>query len=65
MKGLPPKKQAERWNLNLDAYHLKNQLNHFLANNLDSAENARDGARIRDYVAAFDRFSAPKQGEHF
>ena len=38
---------------------------HFLANNLDSAENARDGARIRDYVAAFDRFSAPKQGEHF
>ena len=38
---------------------------HFLANNLDSAERSRDGARIREYVAAFDRFAAPKQGEEF
>jgi hypothetical protein len=38
---------------------------HFLANNLDSAEQSRDGARVREYVAAFDRFAAPKQGEEF
>ena len=38
---------------------------HFLANNLDSAEHAHDSARVRDYVAAFDRFAAPKQGEQF
>lgn len=38
---------------------------HFLANNLDTADQSRDGARVRDYVAAFDRFAAPKQGEEF
>ena len=38
---------------------------HFLANNLDTADKSRDGARVRDYVAAFDRFAAPKQGEEF
>ncbi|KRW97344.1 hypothetical protein O4J55_00280 [Paracoccus sp. PXZ] len=43
----------------------KVELAHFLANNLDSAEQARDSARIRDYVAAFDRFAAPRQGEQF
>ena len=43
----------------------KAEFAHFLANNLDSAEQSRDGARIRDYVAAFDRFAAPKQGEDF
>ena len=43
----------------------KVELAHFLANNLDSAEQARDSARIRDYVAAFDRFAAPKAGERF
>lgn len=36
---------------------------HFLANNLDTAEHAKDGARVREYVAAFDRFAAPKRGE--
>jgi len=41
------------------------ELAHFLANNLDSAEQAQDSARIRDYVAAFDRFAAPKEGERF
>ncbi|GEK66881.1 MULTISPECIES: hypothetical protein [Paracoccus] len=43
----------------------KVELAHFLANNLDSAEQAQDGARIRDYVAAFDRFAAPREGERF
>ena len=38
---------------------------HFLANNLDTAEQARDSARVRQYVAAFDRFAAPKHGEEF
>ena len=38
---------------------------HFLANNLDRADQSGDSARIRDYVAAFDRFAAPKQGEEF
>ena len=38
---------------------------HCLANNLDTADQSRDGARVRDYVAAFDRFAAPKQGEEF
>ena len=38
---------------------------HFLTNNLDTADLSRDGARVRDYVAAFDRFAAPKQGEEF
>ncbi|MCV2447421.1 hypothetical protein [Paracoccus sp. DMF] len=43
----------------------KVELAHFLANNLDSAEHARDSARVRDYVAAFDRFAAPREGERF
>ncbi|WGR61199.1 hypothetical protein E3U26_10990 [Paracoccus ferrooxidans] len=43
----------------------KVELAHFLANNLDSAEQARDSARIRDYIAAFDRFAAPREGEQF
>ena len=43
----------------------KAEFAHFLANNLDSAELSHDSARIRDYVAAFDRFAAPKHGEQF
>ncbi|MBD9525780.1 MULTISPECIES: hypothetical protein [Paracoccus] len=43
----------------------KIELAHFLANNLDTAEHAKDGARVREYVAAFDRFAAPRKGEHF
>ena len=43
----------------------KAELAHFLANNLDPAELAHDGARIREYVAAFDRFAAPREGERF
>ena len=43
----------------------KAEFAHFLANNLDSAEQSRDSARVRAYVAAFDRFAAPKQGEEF
>ena len=43
----------------------KVELAHFLANNLDTAEHAHDSARVRDYVAAFDRFAAPKAGERF
>lgn len=43
----------------------KVELAHFLANNLDAAEHAHDSARVRDYVAAFDRFAAPKAGERF
>lgn len=36
----------------------KIELAHFLANNLDSAAHAADSARVRDYVAAFDRFAS-------
>lgn len=43
----------------------KVELAHFLANNLDTADQARDSARVRDYVAAFDRFAAPKHGERY
>lgn len=43
----------------------KIELAHFLANNLDSSEHAHDSARVRDYVAAFDRFAAPREGERF
>ena len=43
----------------------KVELAHFLANNLDTADHAHDSARVRDYVAALDRFAAPKQGERF
>ncbi|MDT1062982.1 hypothetical protein RM190_13970 [Paracoccus sp. CPCC 101403] len=43
----------------------KIELAHFLANNLDTAEHAKDGARVREYVAAFDRFAAPRKGEQF
>ena len=43
----------------------KAEFAHFLANNLDTAEQSHDSARVRDYVAAFDRFAAPKQGEQF
>ncbi|WP_134678827.1 hypothetical protein [Paracoccus ravus] len=43
----------------------KIELAHFLANNLDTAEQSKDGARVRDYVAAFDRFAAPRKGEQF
>lgn len=43
----------------------KVELAHFLANNLDTEEHAHDSARVRAYVAAFDRFSAPKAGERF
>lgn len=43
----------------------KVELAHFLANNLDTAEHAQDSARVREYVAAFDRFAAPKEGERF
>ncbi|MFD1883873.1 hypothetical protein [Paracoccus pacificus] len=40
----------------------KIELAHFLANNLDSAEHSKDSARVRQYVAAFDRFAAPRRG---
>jgi hypothetical protein len=43
----------------------KAEFAHFLANNLDTAEHSHDSARVREYVAAFDRFAAPKQGEQF
>ena len=43
----------------------KVELAHFLDNNLDSAEHAHDSARVREYVAAFDRFAAPREGERF
>ncbi|RDW14830.1 hypothetical protein [Paracoccus thiocyanatus] len=43
----------------------KAELAHFLANNLDSADHAPDSARVREYVAAFDRFAAPREGERF
>ncbi|GLK65754.1 hypothetical protein F8A10_02580 [Paracoccus kondratievae] len=43
----------------------KVELAHFLANNLDSAEQAKSSARVREYVAAFDRFAAPREGEQF
>ena len=43
----------------------KAEFAHFLANNLDTADQSRDSARVREYVAAFDRFAAPKQGEEF
>lgn len=43
----------------------KVELAHFLANNLDPAELAHDGARIREYAAAFDRFAAPREGGRF
>ena len=43
----------------------KVELAHFLVNNLDTAGHAQDSARVREYVAALDRFAAPKQGERF
>ena len=43
----------------------KIELAHFLANNLDTEECAHDSARVREYVAAFDRFAAPRKGERF
>ncbi len=43
----------------------KVELAHFLANNVDNGEHARDSAFVRSIVAAFDRFAAPKKGEHF
>ena len=43
----------------------KVELAHFLANNLDQGEHARDAAFVRQIVAAFDRFAAPKGKEHF
>ena len=38
----------------------KIELAHFLANNLEPADHAIDSARVRDYVAALDRFAAPE-----
>ena len=43
----------------------KVELAHFLANNLDNGEHAKDSAFVRGIVAAFDRFAAPRKGEHF
>ena len=43
----------------------KAELAHFLANNLDNGEHAKDSAFVRQIVAAFDRFAAPRRGEHF
>ncbi|MBC9245407.1 hypothetical protein H4P12_01465 [Paracoccus sp. 11-3] len=43
----------------------KVELAHFLANNLDNGEHAKDSAFVRQIVAAFDRFSAPRGGERF
>ena len=36
---------------------------HFLSNNLDNADQSHDSARVREIVAAFDRFAAPDRGE--
>lgn len=41
----------------------KIELAHFLANNLEPTDHAIDGARVRAYVAALDRFAAP-EGDH-
>lgn len=43
----------------------KVELAHFLANNLDQGEHAHDSAFVRQIVAAFDRFAAPRKGERF
>ena len=43
----------------------KIELAHFLANNLDQGAHADDSAFVRQIVAAFDRFAAPRKGEHF
>ncbi|TRW97343.1 hypothetical protein FNJ84_07435 [Paracoccus sp. M683] len=43
----------------------KVELAHFLANNLDQGEHAKDSAFVRQIVAAFDRFAAPKGKERF
>ena len=43
----------------------KVELAHFLANNIDQGEHAHDSAFVRQIVAAFDRFAAPKGKEHF
>ena len=43
----------------------KVELAHFLANNLDRGEHAHDSAFVRQIVAAFDRFAAPKGKERF
>ena len=39
----------------------KIELAHFLANNLEPTDHAIESARVRDYVAALDRFSAPER----
>ncbi|MDN3710866.1 hypothetical protein QWZ10_01765 [Paracoccus cavernae] len=38
----------------------KIELAHFLANNLEPHDHAIDSARVREYVAAMDRFAAPQ-----
>ena len=43
----------------------KVELAHFLANNVDNGEHGHDSAFVRSIVAAFDRFAAPRKGEHF
>ncbi|MBM3603707.1 MAG: hypothetical protein FJX25_02890 [Alphaproteobacteria bacterium] len=41
----------------------KAEFAHFLVGLLDTTEDSRNDARVREYVAAFDRFTASKQGE--
>ncbi|MFV0302640.1 MAG: hypothetical protein ACK5IP_17535 [Paracoccus sp. (in: a-proteobacteria)] len=43
----------------------KVELAHFLANNIDQGEHGHDSAFVRQLVAAFDRFAAPKGKERF
>ena len=43
----------------------KVELAHFLADNLDPPGHAPTSARVREYVAALDRFAAPREGERF
>ncbi|AUH35022.1 hypothetical protein [Paracoccus tegillarcae] len=43
----------------------KVELAHFLAINLDQGSHAQDSAFVRQIVAAFDRFAAPKGKERF
>ena len=42
----------------------KAEFAHFLADNLEPGI-AQDSARVREFVAAFDRFAAPREGERF
>ena len=43
----------------------KVELAHFIANNVERGDHAHDSAFVRQIVAAFDMFAAPRKGEHF